>query len=223
MPNILYLHGFASSPNSRKGRFFLDCFSQVGADVHIPELVTGPFEKTTLSAQREVVERSAAEVRPCLIVGSSLGGYLAALHASRHPELRCGVVLLAPAFDFVRRWSDRLGKSCIDAWKQEGTLSVYHYGEQGMSPLGYRFYQDALQFEPSPAVNQPVLIFHGKYDEVVEPAVSMEFSRKNPDVELELLDSDHQLLNVLQPMWERTLYFCRRIEPFSSPGAYCGA
>ena len=102
-------------------------------------------------------------------------------------------------------------------------LSVHHYGEQDMSPLGYRFYQDALQFEPSPAVSQPVLIFHGKYDEVVDPSVSMEFARKNPDVELELLDSDHQLLNVLQPMWERTLHFYRRIEPFTSPGAYSGA
>ena len=64
MPNILYLHGFASSPDSRKGRFFLERFSSLGADVHIPELVTGTFEKTTLSAQREVVERAAAEIRP---------------------------------------------------------------------------------------------------------------------------------------------------------------
>jgi len=214
MPNVLYLHGFASSPDSQKGRFFHDQFSCIGADVHIPELVTGPFAETTLSAQMEVVERTAAEVEPCLIVGSSLGGYLAALYASKHPELACGVMLMAPAFDFVRRWSDRLGQKQLDAWKENGELSVYHYGERGMSPLGYQFYEDSLQFDPSPLVKQPTLIFHGKYDEVVDPDVSVEFVWKNADAELELVEDDHQLLNVLQPMWDRTLHFYRRIEPF---------
>ncbi len=214
MPNILYLHGFASSPDSQKGRFFHDQFSCIGADVHIPDLVTGPFEETTLSAQMEVVERTAAEVEPCLIVGSSLGGYLAALYASRHPELECGLMLMAPAFDFVRRWSDRLGRKQLDAWKENGALEVYHYGERGMSSLGYQFYEDSLEFEPSPVVKQPTLIFHGKLDEVVDPDVSVEFVWKNANAEMELVDDDHQLLNVLQPMWERTLHFYRRIEPF---------
>jgi hypothetical protein len=58
------------------------------------------------------------------------------------------------------------------------------------------------------------LIFHGKLDEVVDPDVSVEFVWKNANAEMELVDDDHQLLNVLQPMWERTLHFYRRIEPF---------
>ncbi len=214
MPNVLYLHGFASSPDSQKARFFYNQFNVIGADMHVPDLAPGPFRDTTVSSQLEIVERTAAEAEPCLIIGSSLGGYLAALYAARHPELRCGVVLLAPAFDFVRRWSERLGEAQLKAWREEGELAVYHYGEQGMSAIGYPFYEDALQHEAAPSISQPTLIFHGQYDDVVDSASSVEYAWRNLDAELELLESDHQLLDVLQPIWDRTLHLYRRIEPF---------
>ena len=214
MPNILYLHGFASGPSSQKARFFYNQFEVIGADVHIPDLVPGPFRDTTVSSQLEIVERAAAEIQPCLIIGSSLGGYLAALYAARHPELPCGVVLLAPAFDFVRRWSERLGEMQLEAWRERGELAVYHYGEQGMSAIGYPFYEDALRHETAPRITQPTLIFHGQYDDVVESASSVEYTWRNLDAELLLLESDHQLLDVLQPIWDRMLYFYRKIEPF---------
>ena len=114
----------------------------------------------------------------------------------------------------LQRWSERLGEAQLNAWREEGELEVYHYGEQGMSALGYQFFEDASLHEPTPAISQPTLIFHGKYDEVVDTTSSVEYTWQNLDVEIELLDSDHQLLNVLQSIWDRTLHFYRGIEPF---------
>ena len=46
---------------------------------------------------------------PVTLMGSSLGGYLAALYAARHAEVE-RLVLMAPAFCFPRRWAARYGR-----------------------------------------------------------------------------------------------------------------
>jgi predicted esterase len=54
---------------------------------------------------------------------------------------------------------------------------------------------------------QPVLIFHGKHDAVVPPGHSVTFAQQHPNTTLRLLESDHQLLNVLDDMWMETEKF----------------
>ena len=100
MNRILYLHGFASSPASSKARFFAERMRAAGALIDIPDLAAGDFEHLTISGQLRVIERAAAG-DPVALMGSSLGGYLAALYAARHPEVS-RVVLLAPAFGFAQ-------------------------------------------------------------------------------------------------------------------------
>ena len=102
MTRILYLHGFASGPSSSKARYFQERLESAGMPVEVPDLAAGDFEHLTLTGQLGVIERSAA-AGPVSLAGSSMGGYLAALYAARHPEV-LRVVLLAPAFDFARRW-----------------------------------------------------------------------------------------------------------------------
>ena len=145
MPNIVYLHGFASGTQSKKGRYLHGKFSGVGAEVFQPELVEGDFRDTTVSAQLEAVDQAVREHEPCLLVGSSLGGYLAALYAFRRPDLVPALVLLAPAFDFVRRWANRLGKEQMEAWKLSGEMPVYHYGRDEPASIGYGFFEEALR------------------------------------------------------------------------------
>jgi hypothetical protein len=101
MNRILYLHGFASSAASSKARFFAEHLRTAGAPIDIPDLAAGDFEHLTIGGQLRVIERAAAG-DPVALMGSSLGGYLAALYAARHPEVT-RVVLLAPAFGFARR------------------------------------------------------------------------------------------------------------------------
>jgi hypothetical protein len=203
--NLIYLHGFASGPQSSKAQFFRRRFEEIGVSVQIPDLAEGNFERLTLGGQLRVIEKLAAgdDVR---LMGSSMGGYLAALYAARHPEVR-RIVLLAPAFGFARRWPLRLGEPAVAAWHRTGWLPVYHYGENTQSRVHYGLLEEAEQYEDYPAITQPALIFHGSGDDVVPCEYSEEFAARNPHATLRVMDSGHDLLNVLEEMWTETSKF----------------
>jgi pimeloyl-ACP methyl ester carboxylesterase len=196
---ILYLHGFASGPSSKKAQFFQQRFAEEGQSIEIPDLAAGDFEHLTISGQLAVIERLARGEGVSLI-GSSMGGYLAGLYAARHPEVD-RVVLMAPAFRFVRRWAESLGASKIEAWKRTGSLPFFHYSEQRDRMLDYKLMEDGRQYEEYPEIRQPALIFHGNNDVVVPPAYSVEFAAGRPNVHLILLNSDHELTDSLEIMW----------------------
>ena len=125
-----------------------------------------------VSAQAEKL----AKGEPLVLMGSSLGGYLAALYAERHPKAVDRLVLLAPAFEFLQRWRARLSAQEIEQWKREGSIPIYHYGSQTEQRLGYRFLEDAAQYEAVPDFQQRALILHGTEDTVVPCQVSNDFA-----------------------------------------------
>lgn len=196
MPRIIYLHGFASSPGSSKARFFRDRLTSAGASVTIPDLAEGDFEHLTISGQLGVLERAAGP-GPVRLIGSSMGGYLAALYAARHTEVE-RLVLLAPAFGFHRRWTGRLGPGELDRWRSTDSLGVFHYGEGRIRSLSYGLVTDSAQYEDYPRVHQPTLIIHGRHDDIVPLEFSEEFASKRPNVRLEAVESGHDLLDVLE-------------------------
>lgn len=202
---IFYLHGFASSPASRKARYFADRLTSIGQEVKIPKLDNGDFFNLTLTRQLNMLEEEA-QGRPVSLIGSSMGGYLAAIYAAKHPEVQ-RVVLMAPAFGFARRWPQRLGLPVTDAWRREGSMEIFHYGDNQKRRIGYQLLEDGLQYPDYPNFGQPCLIFHGKKDDVVPAEFSIEFSKKHPNAELHVWDSDHELSNVLEPMWDRIQTF----------------
>jgi pimeloyl-ACP methyl ester carboxylesterase len=189
----LYLHGFASGPASKKAAFFLDRMPRL----EIPDLAAGDFEHLTITGQLKIIEELAAD-QPVSLIGSSLGGYLAALYAARHLEV-AKVVLMAPAFAFARRWSQSADAA---AWRKNGFLDVYHYGEKRNRRLGYQLIEDGLRYEDFPDFRQSALLFHGIHDTVVPPGSSQQFVATHANVRLRLLDSDHELLNVLEIIWQ---------------------
>ena len=205
MNRILYLHGFASSPASSKARYFQESLGRAGMHVDIPDLAAGDFEHLTLTGQLHVMETAAAG-EPVSLIGSSMGGYLAALYAARHPEVH-RVVLLAPAFAFAKLWHETLGKAQVAAWRHAGTMDVFHYGDNRNCRLGYQLMADAERYEDYPDFQQPTLIFHGKHDDAVPPASSRTFAATHPNAALEELDSDHQLLNMLDYMAPKVAAF----------------
>jgi pimeloyl-ACP methyl ester carboxylesterase len=198
MNQVIYLHGFASSPASSKARYFHEYLENAGLGVDVPDLAAGDFEHLSITRQLAVVEEAAAGEAVSLI-GSSLGGYLAALYAARHPEVS-RLVLLAPAFAFARIWRDFLGAEQVEAWRHSGTIEVFHYGENRNCRIGYQLLADAGRYEDFPDFLQPALIFHGTHDDSVPISLSREFSTNHPNAVLEVLDSNHQLLNVLDYM-----------------------
>ncbi len=205
MSRIIYLHGFASGPSSSKARFFQDRFAQLGIGLEIPDLSAGDFEHLTVTGQLTVIERTAAEA-PVSLIGSSMGGYLAALYAARHPEVE-KLILLAPAFSFPTRWPEELGESNMEEWRRTGRLPVFHYGEGRTMNLGYQLIEDGSKYEAYPKSTQPALIFQGRNDTVVPPVYAANWAAQHPEARLRLLDSDHQLLNVLDEMWMETESF----------------
>src|SRR5437588_8763451 len=132
---IVYLHGFASGPASKKAQFFRSRLSQLGIGLEIPDLAEGNFAGLTITGQLEVIEH-ASRSESVTLIGSSMGGYLAALYATRHPEVE-KLVLMAPAFCFLKRWMETLGPSTVERWKSTGSLEFFHYGEGRAVPLGY--------------------------------------------------------------------------------------
>ncbi len=198
MKRVLYLHGFASGPASRKARFFRQRLQAAGACVEVPDLAAGNFEGLTISGQLAVIERAAAGEAVSL-VGSSLGGYLAALYAARHPEVE-RVVLLAPAFAFARGWSASLAPGRLEEWRRRGFIPVYHYAEDRECRLGYQLLEDAARYEDYPDLRQPALVFHADRDEVVPVESSRRFAQGRANVRLEILASGHDLLNALDDM-----------------------
>jgi len=203
--NLIYLHGFASGPMSSKAQFFRRRFEELGVEMRIPDLSEGAFEELTISGQLRVIERTA-EGDDVRLIGSSMGGYLAALHAARRPEVS-KIVLLAPAFGFARRWPLTLGEEKIAEWRRTGWLPMYHYGDKMERRVSYRLLEDAGRYEDYPEVSQPALIFHGHNDDVVPVEYSKEFATRHPQAMLRIMDSGHELLDVLEDMWIETRRF----------------
>ena len=194
---VVYLHGFASSPHSSKAQFFRRKFAERGIPMEIPVLDEGRFEELTISGQLAVIERAVGD-QPAILIGSSLGGYLAALYTARHQRQIERLVLLAPAFQFPSRWQERYPP---EDWNRQGSITVFHYGHGQERKLGYQFAEDAVQYEDEPEFPQPALILHGTRDSVVPASISSAYASRRPNIKLVLLESGHELTDVLEPMW----------------------
>ena len=197
----LYLHGFASGPLSHKAQFFREKLAAAGVTLEIPSLDEGDFEHLTITRQLAFVTRLLKD-EPAVLIGSSMGGYLAALYASRHPEV-ARMVLLAPAFGFGARWTETFGADKVAEWRSRGTAEVYHYATRDMRPLAVDLLDDSARHPGYPACAQPALIFHGVRDTVVPIAASERWATENPRARLIPLESGHELLDVLDTIWEQ--------------------
>ena len=201
----VYLHGFASGPNSTKARFFARKFAEFGLSLEIPALDEGDFEHLTVTKQLSVIAR-ACGAGPAVLIGSSLGGYLAAAYAARHPEIQC-LVLMAPAFRFARRWQTWLGEAEMERWRQTGYRVFSHYGSGSERKLFYTLIEDGLQYEEFPAAPQPALVLHGAKDDVVPLGLSELFTQNEPRRRLVVVDSGHEMTDSVEQLWAETAAF----------------
>jgi pimeloyl-ACP methyl ester carboxylesterase len=201
----LYLHGFASGPLSRKAQFFRDKLAAAGVALDIPALDQGDFEHLTITGQLDFITR-LLDREPAILIGSSMGGYLATLYASQHPEID-RLVLLAPAFGFSARWVETFGADKVADWRTRGHAEVYHYATRDMRRLSIDLLNDSARHPGYPPCRQPTLIFHGVHDNVVPIAASEAWVNENRQARLVALESSHELLDVLEPIWESARLF----------------
>ena len=198
MTHFIYLHGLASGPNSKKASAFKKVFEQHNLPLTVPDLECGGFENLTISKQMKILESlfSLNSHGRYGIIGSSLGGFLAALVAEINISVSA-IYLMAPAFDFLNRWR---GKLTYDhkTNKFPGFIKVFHYRYNSERLLNTQIFKDAEQWENLPLRRKvPTRLVHGVHDKSVDIRISREFSAKRSWCEFLELDSDHGLLSHL--------------------------
>lgn len=212
--HVVYLHGFASSAHSTKGTFLSRKFGEQGITVHTPDFNEPDFSTLTVTRMVEQVERvlDSLPSGPVVLIGSSLGGFVAVQVALRRTVDR--LVLLAPALDFSGKRLQSLGDRGLKDWETSGQLNVFHYGFGRMIPVHYGLYTDACGYDCVNAkLSMPILIFQGRNDTAVSPEMVKQWSSTRPNVELHMLDDDHQLTASMDYIWQKTFGFCLRPSP----------
>ena len=205
---LLYLHGFASGPSSLKARVLSERFAALGVTIDIPDLTPGEggFESSSPSSMLAIAEaRLAAADPPHAIIGSSLGGYLAAVAASRDPSIE-RLVLMAPAFRLFERWEARLGAEELAARRRDG-LETMHYASGRPRRIGWQFFESAQGFPPFPEVRVPALCLAGTRDDTVPFADIEAFVARTPSARLVPLDDGHELAASLDRIFDEAHEF----------------
>lgn len=206
--HAFYLHGFASSAKSTKAGFFAAKLRERGITLHTPDFNEPDFSTLTITRMIEQTRRAIAALPegPVVLIGSSLGGFVAVQTALRqagsvsHPIAR--LVLLAPALEFSGNRTRELGDRGLAEWESTGHLNVFHYGYGRLMPVHYDLYTDARGYDcANAALTMPIQIFQGTRDTSVDPRSVEAWAKSRPNVELHMLDDDHQLTGSLDYIW----------------------
>jgi pimeloyl-ACP methyl ester carboxylesterase len=201
--NVFYLHGFASSAGSTKAGYFADRLGEHGVGLTCPDFNHPDFATMTMSRMLEQLRAAieAAPAGPVAVMGSSLGGTLAILAASRLPRID-RLVLLAPAVMFARPGHHLLPPERIETWRRNGSMPFFHYAFNEERPLHYTFFEDTSRYDAfNASVSQPTLIFQGLRDTSVDYRTVEQFARTRSNVTLSLVEDDHQLIASLPRIW----------------------
>lgn len=213
----IYLHGFGSGPQTVKGVALGRQLASVVDSYGIPDLEEGDFFSLTMEL---IFDRAAAAVaaapgrdEPVLVIGSSLGGYTAAMLAAQGRLPRAAALLLiAPAFGFGKRWGERLGAEAVAAWRQSGSRQFFHHASGKEQPLGAGFLASCERLPAYPAPPAiPVTIVHGRGDDSVDWRMSRTYVDQGTDqdaaIEFHLIDGDHRLI---EPRHEDLITWCAK-------------
>jgi alpha-beta hydrolase superfamily lysophospholipase len=194
-PSWLYLHGFASSPGSRKARAFLAWGEAHGVAIEAPNLRVPSFEHLRFSAIKARVRGAidAGGEGGAVLVGSSLGGLVACRVAEEDARVHA-VLAMAPAFGLAERWRSQIGAAAWEAWRREDVREVDDHATKEKARIDFGFVEELEALDIGfPDVRVPVLVVHGTRDDVVDVERSREFARGHPLVRLVEVDDDHEL------------------------------
>lgn len=187
------LHGWAQARGRALLRFDYSGHGRSG----------GRFEEGSIGRWRaEALELLDGETEgPLVLVGSSMGGWIALLCALARPLRIAGLTLIAPAPDFTERllWPALPEAARREILEQGQWLQPSAYAE-APSPLTRTLFEGSrpwlLLDAPSIPIAAPVRILHGQQDPDVPWTLSLELAEKlqSPDVALTLIkDGDHRL------------------------------
>ena len=209
--HVVYLHGFASSPESSKAQRFRRELHARGVGFSCPDFNEPAFETLTTTRMLDQVRQAVGQIKdgPVALVGSSLGAFVSVHAAARDTTgLIDRLILMAPALDFGGNRLRQLGPNGLDEWRRSGMLQVFHHGAGVEKQVGFALYEDAAAYDAiTLPTTLPTLVFQGEKDTSVDPVMVQQWAQGRPLVDLRMLPDDHQLTASLDLIWSESAPF----------------
>jgi len=202
-PAYTYLHGFGSVRDGIKSSALFRHARQQGNaaarfDFRGHGESSGQPNTVTIS---ELIADTTAVLEltgPAILVGTSLGGLVAAFTAAAHSRTIQGLTMLAPALGFVPQLERHLD--------DDGYLPT---SDRPARPVHPRVIDDAGNLDESSLpgrLTMPVFVAHGLQDDVVPAALSRDFFAAIPHDRKDLWlieDGDHRLSDPIDQILDR--------------------
>jgi len=201
---ILFLHGYTSSGQYTKARYFrgkVKAFPQV--EFHAIDFNPTPtdFEYVTTTGRINRLRQYTLDhfMGNVSIIGSSYGGLIALHYAHRFGGVE-KMLLLAPGLTWL---SGGLSEKELEQWEKAGAAPFLHKAFGKEVPIRYDLQVDGLRYlEPVPPAS-PTIIIHGHNDKTVPIEPSRAYAANFPDrVHLIEVNADHNLNGHLELIWE---------------------
>lgn len=216
-PAWFYLHGFASSPASKKAQAFVAWGAARGISIEVLDMRAPSLSHLRFSQMvarvRAAIYKQGDRARVVLI-GSSLGGLTACRVAEADPHVS-GLFLMAPAFRIVERWRARLGEDAWERWRVSDALEITDYATKQKTLIDYGFAEELAALDDVgdgfPDVRVPTCIVHGSKDDTVDIGLSRTWSKERPHVRLVEVDDGHELAESLPAVLSEASAF---LKPF---------
>lgn len=205
-PTVVWMSGFRSDMTGTKAEALAEWAAANGRDYLRFDYFahgesSGDFQQGTITRWREDALAVIDEMTdgPLVLVGSSMGGWLACLAALARPERLRALVLIAPAPDFTSKLMPlRFPPGAEAALRETGVwIEPSQYGDP--SPITRNLLEDGARWSildaPVP-ITAPVRILQGGEDPDVPWRHALELAQaiKSPDVVFSLIkDGDHRL------------------------------
>lgn len=237
-PGVVFLGGFRSDMTGSKAQHLQAWAEATGRaflrfDYSGHGTSRGAFADGTITDWREDAQ-AVIEVLtegPQILVGSSMGGWIALLLARDMPEKVAGLVGVAAAPDFTKRmWEDELADADRTRIAEDGILLRASAYSDDPYPITLRLIQDGqdnLLLDTPFALPGPVRLLQGTADVDVPPLVALTLFDKLscPDLNLTLVkNADHRfsspnclqlLTDTLDQLLRAPAYDLAEIEPLA--------
>lgn len=209
-PVGIHVHGFRSSINHDKAKFFLEHALQRGHswsnfDLPCHGCSEGKFREFRISAALTALIEVIRQFRdvPVVLFGVSMGAWLSILAAQKlanslHVNI-AGAILVAPAFDFLQHYFNQEPTETIRKWQRDGVRQFIDEYDNETYELEYAVVDDGLQhaiLNRPTTYAFPIQIFHGDQDEIVPVDLSYQFKENAVDSDITLhivKGGDHRL------------------------------
>jgi alpha-beta hydrolase superfamily lysophospholipase len=205
-PGVIFCGGFRSDMTGLKASHLEEfCKARHQAYVRFDYtghgLSSGKFEDGSIGAwKQDALDVFDAQTQgPQILVGSSMGGWIALLLALARKERIAGLVLLAPAPDFVTEIYDgKLTQEQHTLLNTRGYIEVpADYGPPFiMKQALFKDGRNHVLLQSEIGLDCPVRLLHSKLDSVVpfEKSLRIKEKLRSEDVAVTLLDDgDHRL------------------------------